>query len=134
MAYRKDDRAISQILGTMLVIGIAVILAIVVGIMLHQVTQEQGRGDPPPSLGAVQPDDDPEVRIIKVPADMPLRWGEEIRTEGTCDPLLNGQPFAASLGQPLEVDDRLSCDPGETLHIVHQGSDSGAVLYRFRFD
>jgi flagellin-like protein len=128
----RDDSAVSPVVGTVLMVAIAIVLSATVWLVAQRFADD-GPVDSP-KLGVSPDSDDSELAILRAPSGAAqLDWVRDLRLGGTCDPLLNGAAFPLSAGTPVQAGDVLSCQPGDTLTISTSPALGNTLLVQHTF-
>lgn len=125
---RRSDEAVSPVVGTILLIVIAIALAATVLFLVNRIVDEQP--EPAPLIGFDQDDSADQARVVT--AEEGLQWDHLVML-GSCDPLLNGNPYPPAPGTLVAPGDVLTCASGETLLVASDGEHGGALLLDVRF-
>lgn len=128
-SHWQEDAGVSPVIGTILLVAIVVVLSAAVFVMVGQLNGD--RAEPAPSLALASDKSDSQATVVH--AEAGLDWYEDMRVSGTCEPLLNGDPFPTAAGVPVKGGDVLTCDSGEDLELSSSPAKGNALLYRTEF-
>jgi len=129
-----DDNGLSAVLGTILVIGIAVALTVAALLMFNKIREDANIDDKPAVVGMATDSDTQSISVVGIRTEDDLDWFRDVSIGGSCEPLLNGAAYPSALGTPVVPGDRLECDPGEDIRIVVDTGEKEVVVYSNTFN
>ena len=128
---RRDESAVSPVIGTILMVAITVTIAVVVFVLAQSFAGDQP--EEAPNVHFQSNNGASEAKIISAPASDQLDWYQDILISGSCAPLLNGGPFPTAPGTPVQASDVLTCSSGEDLRVAAVQSNGNVLLYEHDF-
>jgi len=129
--YVEDRAAVSEALGSGIVIAIVIALAVATFIMVNKVREGTHVDDEKPEFAMSIDATDPQATVVRAAED--LDWVRDLRLSGNCTPTLNGAAFPAVEGTLVKGGDLLACDWGEQLVISSSETKGNAVLFSHTF-
>lgn len=130
-SVRTDRSAVSEALGSGIVIVIVIALAVATFIMVNKIRESSHVDDEKPEFGMSIAANEPKATVVR--ADEGLDWVRDLRLGGNCTPTLNGAPFPVSEGTLVLGGDVLACEWGETLVITSSQDKGNSVLFTYSF-
>jgi len=123
MVMRRSDEAVSPIIGAVMLVAIAVLLAGGVFVMVRIFTDESV--EKAPLVAFADDPEDPTLTVVR--ASPGLTW-DELVLMGDCLPLLNGAAYPPAPGTAVESGDVLECQAGEVLRIASTHREDNTLL------
>ncbi len=130
-SYATDRSAVSEALGSGIVIAIVIALAVATFIMVNKVREGTHVDDDKPELGMSIDANEPKASVIRASED--LDWVRDLRFSGNCTPTLNGAAFPVVEGTLVKGGDILDCEYGQQLVISSSEDKGNAVLFSHTF-
>jgi hypothetical protein len=118
-------------ISVMLLVAVVVLLAFATMFFVNRLTDESRIDEPRVDLAFSLDDNNPTATVVRASDD--LDWVRDLRTSGSCDPLLNGQAFPAAVGRLVQSGDVLECEGRETLRITSSDEKGNALLFDYTF-
>jgi hypothetical protein len=128
MQERREE-AVSAVLATVLLIGIAIALAAAVFVAVQVLTDDR-EVERKPAFAITADPNEPSMKVVR--AEDGLTW-DDLHLGGTCMPELNGGPFPPPPGTLVQAGDVIACSAGDTLLVSIREDSGNALLLDHRF-
>lgn len=130
--FRREDEAVSPVIGVILMVAITVVLAAVVFILVNDLGES---GESAPEMAFTKDNAARNITVVKAPTGNDeivyvdgLKWGGDCAVKG-----INGNPGAPTPAATVEAGDRLwvDCLADQTITFTHVAT--GTVVYQTTF-
>jgi flagellin-like protein len=126
---KASIEAMSPVIGTALLVAIAVTLAASVFFFVSRLTDtETEKG---PDIGFSKDEDTDTIMVAQ--AEDGLDWSTDFVFRGSCSPTLNGAAFPTGPGHEVAAGDLLGCAPGEDITVASSENMGDALLFETAF-